>query len=121
MTYYNVCVNCDVTGECIWVPHVLLLQHDCNLVQFRGQDGADRQDSSVYWSSNSRRTDVDDCYLYNDEDRPRIYSGKLDRTLEQLDPRAGEVLWDGDPSLENPCSGPYEVIPKAEGGLLLSC
>lgn len=39
--HVNQCYNDDGNHDCIWYPHTLLLQHDCNLVQFVGQDTAD--------------------------------------------------------------------------------
>lgn len=121
MTNMKVC-EYNQKGECIWVLHTLMLQHDCNLVQFEGRDYSGKlENNRVIWASHSRRTDVDDCYLYCDEDRPRIYEGTLDRTLDQFDPRAGVVLWDGDVSFSHECGGGYEVLLKGDGGLEGSC
>ena len=79
-------------------------------------DLADSEDGSVLWSSNSRRPDLDDCYLYEDEDTVRLYEGKLDKTLGQFDPRAGDSYWVAE-DFTHDCYGGYEVLVKKEGGL----
>lgn len=124
MMHMNVCHHGCHEGDdvCLWVPNTLVLQQDCNLVQFRGMDWADYlKDKVVLWSSNTSDKSVEDCYLYSDNDRVRLYAGTLDKSLSQFEPRGDPVLWDGPLDFENPCSGGYEVLLAEGGGLIPSC
>lgn len=122
MFHVNLCYRCaDDDGDCLWIPNTLYLQHDCNLVQFRGRDLADRHNRMVLWSSQTSNPNLDDCYLYEDEDKVRLYAGTLDKNLGQFEPRNSTLLWEADDDFKNPCSGGYEVLLKRGGGLLASC
>lgn len=124
MFHVNQCFgSCDDTQDsCIWSPQVLVLQHDCNLVQFNGRDWADWEDGKgAVWSSKTPRGDLKDCYLYSDKDKVRLYEGTMDKDLPQFAPRNDASYWEADSDFMNPCGGGYEVLLKVKGGLEPSC
>mgnify|MGYP005855479321 CR=1 FL=1 len=125
MFHMNVCErSCNGRSDyCYYHPNALLLQHDCNLIQFRGRDMADfKEDPVVLWSSGSKRHEtIPNCYLYEDEDTLRLYAGTLDKSLAQFEPRGDPVLWVAPDDFQNPCGGGYEVLLVERGGLLSSC
>ena len=122
MMYLSQCYQCGGHPDCIWAEQALILQHDCNLVHFVGRDMADLMENpTILWSSNTPRPDLEDCYFYEDEDKVRLYEGKLDKSLPQFAPRAGNAYWEADDDFKPDCSGGYEVLLKVEGGLEASC
>lgn len=122
MMYLKQCYQCGNHPDCIWAEQALYLQHDCNLVHFAGRDLADlKEDRVVLWSSNTPRPDLEDCYLYSDEDKVRLYEGTLDKSLPQFAPRGHISYWEADDDFVPECSGGYEVLLKIDGGLEPSC
>lgn len=122
MMYLNQCYRCGDHPDCIWAQQALVLQHDCNLVHFAGRDLADlKTNPTILWTSGTPRPDLEDCYLYSDADKVRLYEGKLDKSLAQFVPRAGPSYWEVDDDFVPICSGGYEVLLKIDGGLEPSC
>lgn len=121
MFYLKQCYECGDHPDCIWSEQALMLQHDCNLVHFAGRDQADLKENRVIlWTSGTPRPDLEDCYLYSDADKVRLYEGKLDKSLPQFAPRAGASYWEADDDFKPECS-PYEVLLRVDGGLQPSC
>eukprot|EP00545_Synedropsis_sp_CCMP1620_P003453 CAMPEP_0119011072 /NCGR_PEP_ID=MMETSP1176-20130426/5438_1 /TAXON_ID=265551 /ORGANISM="Synedropsis recta cf, Strain CCMP1620" /LENGTH=270 /DNA_ID=CAMNT_0006963841 /DNA_START=446 /DNA_END=1255 /DNA_ORIENTATION=+ len=109
------------------IPHdfkfhyTLVLQHDCNLVQFLGTDRADR--SKKVWSPNVslKQVPFDDCYLYLDpKGRVALYEGVFNHTTTQDEIRPNEY-WStptdwidaavhGEEALES-----YEIVLQPNG------
>lgn len=122
MMYLNQCYQCGDHPSCVKAQQALILQHDCNLVHFAGRDMADlKENPTILWTSGTPRPDLEDSYLYSDEDKVRLYEGKLDKSLPQFAPRAGEAYWEADDDFVPECSGGYEVLLKVDGGLTPSC
>ena len=77
------------------IQYVLMLQHDCNLVQYVGTDNADIRE--MVWKSGTQRSfpyvQIANCYLYLDRGAAALYAGTFDYTLPMGSTRAGIKLW----------------------------
>jgi hypothetical protein len=101
------------------IHYVMLLQHDCNLVQFVGTDNADT--GAVVWKSGTQMPEGTDCYLYLDNGHADLYSGMFDNSLGFNATRPGKFFstpadWFSqeatDVDKEN-----YEIVLQSDGSI----
>jgi hypothetical protein len=101
------------------LQYVLLLQHDCNLVQYVGTDNADR--GAVVWKTETPRPMVD-CYLYLDKARVTLYEGTFDNTLGFGAARMGEYWstpssWLNKAMYDDDVQESYEILLDSDGSI----
>ena len=83
---------CDSKRYCVDVQSFLVLQNDCNLVQYVGNDLSDKSD--VVWSPGIGLGEGSECYVYVGENFIGAYEGTFyedERDLE--DPRRDRLYW----------------------------
>jgi hypothetical protein len=99
--------------------YVMLLQHDCNLVQFVGTDNADIRE--WVWKSGTQMLGGEDCYLYLDNGHADLYTGMFNNSLGFNATRTG-IIWSSpddwfsqeatDSDKEN-----YEILLEYDGSI----
>lgn len=114
----------NIIGHDFSLHHTLVLQHDCNLVQFLGTDRADR--TEFVWSPRValRPTPADGCHLYLDpKGRAALYEGAFNHSTTADEIRPNEywstpVNWiDATTVNEVEVLESYEIVLGKNGSL----
>lgn len=83
---------CESKRYCVDVDSFLVLQHDCNLVQYVGNDLSDKAD--VVWSPGIGLGQGSECYVYVGDNFIGAYEGTFyEDERDSEDPRRDRLYW----------------------------
>jgi hypothetical protein len=79
----------DPDSVCVPVPLVAILKQNCNLEIYIGHDMADAM--TRVWTSNTPRSDLDDCYFYAFDEGPALVEGAMNPLYGK--PNSSKKYW----------------------------
>eukprot|EP00978_Attheya_sp_CCMP212_P021147 scaffold61399_cov59-Attheya_sp.AAC.1 len=104
----NLMLQDDDFADCVPVPLVAILKQNCNFEIYIGHDMADAM--TRVWTTNTPRTDLEDCYFYGFDEGPALVEGAMNPLYGT--PNASKKYWSidiNDISTEYDARGYYQL------------